>query len=403
MLSILLVPFDRYPLVGPLSAYEITILLILPAYITALYKKNIKTVGLKKWELFALWLVAVASLLSVYQSSSVFESFKFFFTICSSVIIYSYVHSACRNIKNVKVILATFVISAAVMSLANILKGVFLLNIPTGEFIEERSIAGYVIPFKRTTVGPDVLGSFGSWVMFPMVFVVIPVWRYFISESNTYRWVVFLTIISGVLVTQHRSNILTLVFILSSCVYYFIVRSRYSTVIYIILAPTLFVSAYVLSEEILRLWNLFLNVRYSSVASRIEQYREAAKMFLENPVFGIGYASFAKTADIRVVGTYLHNLTLSSMLSLGLVGFVPLVILVLIKIKKSLKYAYRMKRNTDLLVFGALVSFAAVLINMQFYGDLTNYIFWLSLGFLSSCVRIAEKHAKQRNIKITNI
>jgi len=124
-----------------------------------------------------------------------------------------------------------------------------------------------------------------------------------------------------------------------------------------------------------------------NISARIELYKMAWEIFLENPVIGAGtggYSNYYGGVDGRF---YSHNSILEIASELGLIGLFCFAIFILLNlkiVKKVTRETRGITKDNYVLIWGVLV-FLIGIINSMFSGDLPqNKMLWFGSGFMWS-------------------
>lgn len=136
----------------------------------------------------------------------------------------------------------------------------------------------------------------------------------------------------------------------------------------------------------------------TSIAYREHAYVAALKMFLDNPVAGVGLYNFqfesSKYGMARAL--VVHNTYLEMLTGGGLLSFIPFL-LILIDSWRKLNIRVRTARNMEDFLICLKASFASILITSFFLSADHKKILWFLLALISSAFYIAvEENKKSR-------
>lgn len=135
----------------------------------------------------------------------------------------------------------------------------------------------------------------------------------------------------------------------------------------------------------------------SSKDVRTDNYRTALKMFIDNPISGVGLSNFQfRSTDygIKRGGYVVHNTYLEILTGGGLLSFIPFA-LILIHIWKKLKIRNKYQKNIYHLMVCLKASFLSILITSFFITVGHKKILWFLLALISSVYYISLKQNKQ--------
>jgi O-antigen ligase len=129
---------------------------------------------------------------------------------------------------------------------------------------------------------------------------------------------------------------------------------------------------------------------------RVEAYKAAIKMFIQNPILGIGignyknemtnYISRGEIVYSRIGTTTPHNSYLAIAAEVGLIGLIPLVLLTLYAFSTCLKYLKQTSQKKEqfwgLSMVAMTISYflTSMTFNMLFLPVMVNKLYFLSLG-----------------------
>ncbi|OGD76781.1 MAG: hypothetical protein A2Y64_04615 [Candidatus Coatesbacteria bacterium RBG_13_66_14] len=123
-----------------------------------------------------------------------------------------------------------------------------------------------------------------------------------------------------------------------------------------------------------------------SVMIRKRQVDTSIRMFLENPIFGVGYLQYRTTPE-KLLGGYIikrgrlgeHSAILQVLVEFGLLGFIPFVILIILTFRSGIRAAKLAKLAGDsgirLLSTATTLSFTSYIIFSFMLGTYTKYLF----------------------------
>jgi O-antigen ligase len=115
-------------------------------------------------------------------------------------------------------------------------------------------------------------------------------------------------------------------------------------------------------------------VKRDTIYVRISMTKAGMKMFLDNPVFGVGYSQASKefpryfttvgTSWVPDKGFLIHNTFVNILVELGLIGFVPFVLIFVYLIKDALLLSRRAIENRDISIIFLAACAAFIFIAM---------------------------------------
>jgi len=131
-------------------------------------------------------------------------------------------------------------------------------------------------------------------------------------------------------------------------------------------------------------------------SGRLEVYKAAVRMFIRNPISGVGlgnyqeeminYISRNETIYSKPGRSTSHNSYLAVAAEAGLIGFIPLIMLIFFAYSACLKYFKQSTKKIDkfwgLSIIAMTISYflSAITFNMFFLPTVVNKIYYLSLG-----------------------
>lgn len=141
----------------------------------------------------------------------------------------------------------------------------------------------------------------------------------------------------------------------------------------------------ILSNEfnIITQYNKCINIDLNnSIAIRSVLFTDAIGNIIRYPVFGSGPWTFEQFSCWSGVGSHPHNILLQSLSELGIIGTIPLILIIYEGIKKII--VKKIYQQSDIIIIGI---FTLYIINVQFNGDIyTNSGLFFSIGLLNSRV-----------------
>jgi O-antigen ligase len=130
----------------------------------------------------------------------------------------------------------------------------------------------------------------------------------------------------------------------------------------------------------------------SSKDVRTDNYRIALKMFIDNPISGVGLDNFKfRSIDygIQRGGYVVHNTYLEILTGGGLLCFIPFV-LILMNTWRKIKIKSNYEKNTRDLMVCLKASFVSLLITTFFISEDHSKIYWFFIALTSSVFYIAN-------------
>lgn len=121
---------------------------------------------------------------------------------------------------------------------------------------------------------------------------------------------------------------------------------------------------------------------YTSANNRFDAYRDGIKLFLQNPVIGIGLVNFKEYVPYYF-GNYIHNLYLSILTETGVLGFISFFSFIGFSLFKGIE---KLTKEFDSVKLGIVVSIITFLVHglvdNTLYVFALGGLFWLFLGVL---------------------
>ncbi len=138
-------------------------------------------------------------------------------------------------------------------------------------------------------------------------------------------------------------------------------------------------------------------IQGTSISYREHAYLAALRMFLDNPMAGVGLYNFQfNSGDYGILKTsVVHNTYLEILTGGGLLSFIPFL-LILINCWRKLNIRMRVDNNIRALLISLKASFASILITSFFLSADHKKILWFLLGLISSVTYTAVEQNKKR-------
>jgi len=133
-----------------------------------------------------------------------------------------------------------------------------------------------------------------------------------------------------------------------------------------------------------------------SIADRVFLAQSAVPMFLDHPVFGVGFGNFASELlnysyrGVNIVGA--HNIFIGIGTELGLLGLIPFIIIIVRVIKSSL-HGISHARDVQLknVLIGLLGSFVGIIVMGLTHESYINVLLWFIMGLIIAADNIVKR------------
>lgn len=273
-----------------------------------------------------------------------------------------------------------------------------------------------ILPYRSSGIeGPGSLGS--------SIFAVLPILIYFGKSklksnmrnralrrrkhrnlkliSVACAFVLAIAIFSS----QTRSTILIFLLLMLYVIIWNPLKSSDSThkmitvVKILISVPMIFLSLFIFQDLLLqKIWNPILELNIKGYNYRMLQYEIAFEMIAKNPIVGSGIEGYTEVI-YQKTGSYhaLHNAFLSIAAFFGIAGISTSVLFLISSIRSSYAQIIRFKIcQWKIIGIGLLTGLVAQVIQLQFYPEWPEKIFWLILGFVNCYTLLSEKTINRR-------
>jgi O-antigen ligase len=259
-----------------------------------------------------------------------------------------------------------------------LISGMLIAGTGVIEFFVGHNVIGLpsrmdVMEYRATSIyrtnGPfyDIIGYSG------IVLLYIPFAYYSIKKKIINKYFASTCIVlftAGCLVNYSRATIISFSLVFLILISGKNIKSLLGS-FYLFIA--IIILAYV-SSEIITSSKIFTEriSNKANVVGRMEQYWYCLKLFINKPIFGIGYGMYLKNYSVQV-----HNSYLRALVEFGLIGFIPYIGFIFSIIFMRLKESFSFK-NTPLLK-AKLCLAAIVLFTCNTIDLLNNRHFMLAL------------------------
>lgn len=220
--------------------------------------------------------------------------------------------------------------------------------------------------------------------------------------KKMYPWYfIFILSVLGIIVTQTRSMIISLLITMVLIALYYLLQKRWTKLfkIFKLSAFVSFVFSIFLftSESLSNLFNSIL-LRFSrfatgddNVSDRIDEYISAYRLFSENPLFG-GGLGIRFSAHDGVIVNYIHNSFLYFLANTGLLGITVIGVFILL----TLYWAFKSKNEM-------IITFAFGLIGILVFSLFFATFKWFSqnmiIGIVLGCSLFLYKKSNKRSVQ----
>lgn len=132
--------------------------------------------------------------------------------------------------------------------------------------------------------------------------------------------------------------------------------------------------------------------------SRRESMGKAWKMFIENPLLGVGIGNYSDNIDTQIINNegcerlVPNNTSLEILSETGIIGFSVFLLFILIYIRKIIKSIKKSHNDYNkIFLISFLISFIGMLIQQQTFSGLTQIHFWFLIGLSITTVKIVRQ------------
>lgn len=257
-----------------------------------------------------------------------------------------------------------------------------------GRLLQAREIGRVVLPFQRSAGPYTLYGQYGMWLVSILPGVIISFFtpRYHVVLKNRIWIATSLTILSlGIVVSQTRGIWISAGLVtLGSLLFSLQNKIKRSTFILLTSLLILFLMLPLIIFFSPKIITTFIQIKPSTVYERINIIQVASTIFHKYPIFGIGYSNFLNVASKYGIEKTIHNIFWETLVSTGLVGFIPFLAFLGIISGRAIK-VYREKRVASPGYFVAIpLGFMGVMIEAQFIRALYSEELWLIMGLVST-------------------
>lgn len=256
--------------------------------------------------------------------------------------------------------------------------------------IEPKMTNGIYPRITVTFTDPNILSEY-LLTSIPILLLFIFYKKYIFTKRKT--WIILITSIVALLCTFSRGGMISayvIIFVLSFCS-----KKKYAIYQFIIIGGGL-----IIFRESAFLERLFeVGQDYSSLA-RLEIYENAARMFMDNPILGVGLNNFSVVyssyliEELEKIIPFAHNIYVEVLVETGIVGFCAFMSMIIVSILgyiKTLKYC---KGNPEdkIIILGTLFGLLAVLMQNLTVGGLVQSFLWvfIFIGLIIKKIYIEE-------------
>lgn len=307
-------------------------------------------------------------------SAGVLTTTKLFAKLALTFLVVTYLLAALPISRSVSTIL---ILAGVLASAVAITQGAFDIPAGVGRVLPARSIAGYQFPISRSAGLYGTYGEFGMLVISSLAVALSGVATLSDTRARFLVGGAALVLIGGLLTAQTRGVWVAATAAVIALGYRTLAqRTSFTTASGVTAAVALVLSLPV----VVALRSLFA-IQPATVYERLEVYRFAIRLFVDNPLVGVGYDGFRPIAREVGIDIAVHNVFLEVGLSTGLVGGC-LFAGFLLRVVRRAGWLFTADQTT-LLARAAPFVLIGVLIEAQLFRGLYAYELWVALGIVA--------------------
>lgn len=302
--------------------------------------------------------------------------------------------------ENQKVLYFSLIHSGAIVTFSNLL--LYLLDINLGRGAGVIGGTGGVARFSGwldnpNTLGVILLGTFPFALQAALI------------KSKKGGWVNYesLLVISMILLlsfTGSRAALLGMAVMGSMICWTHSYKARYFVILFCFFIGMLLLVEPNLTEQVMQ-YKQFQRQGDDILSGRMLAWEVALELIQKNPYFGYGMGAESKLMEVFMPitamhqGKNFHNSYLSLLISSGIIGVIPLLILLVIGLKKSIGIFLRSGKISDHFAFMMSTLFLGFLVHAIFEtwlfspGSVYGFVFWVA------CFWLLSKQRRGRGIK----
>lgn len=274
------------------------------------------------------------------------------------------------------------IISACIVSFIAIGQSFFGVFMDIGRPAPARMIGPITIPVERSAGPYGTYGRFGMLLL--LAFPAVLLERLDPETPSLFpnRWsvnAILLLLTVGILISQTRGTWIAAIVVTSITLAIYGKRK---------LSPqqqrqALVVSAICLIPVLIFALLEMVEMNVSTVLIRLKVYTIAVHVFMDNPIFGVGYQHFIPAASQYSEVTAIHNVFLEVLATLGLIGA---VIFGLLFLRVGTRLAKTMVNTADEGTLPVAIPIGAigVIVQAQVVRGLYAQEFWFTLGLVTA-------------------
>lgn len=387
LLGILLIGSDKISF--EITGFNIRFIQLLFILISIYYLAFLKF-RIKNLLLFLPFLII--NIISLFFSYDFITSFGYIlFTVYDYLIIYClfYSWSISNSVATVYKIWKTTFFIHGILIVIEFILGYFGYNKFIFEINTFRGIPRPSIWFYEPSYLATYLGIFFSISLFLYISTNKKVYRN--DMMFAFGFVLFITSTTGY-ISLFISFFLVLFFINSKNIF---VKVKYIAIVFLILT-FLFIIIYMIYPRFIDLFlgRVFTDGIVEASGDRISGWYKAFKVFLENPIFGVGPSAYQKYTNTNSPPT---NVTLELLANTGLLGLVSFLLFFIGVIFKSLYKVKNIKSEKAIIVRAFIFAFVVFGIVLQANQNYLRIYMWMHLGIISGTSSRLWKEVKIKN------
>jgi len=265
-------------------------------------------------------------------------------------------------------------------------------NIPraAGTFHNPNSLATFLMIGIVLSTSIFAYFRLSMWTRFLIILTVAVLFGGLVATFSRSNWLATMVGVLTVVILSKRVRLLIAVGVVSL-----------SIMFAISLASSNFAQLVLVRfQSIFRVVKEFNSIATVSSSARVYFIIAAMKMFLHNPLFGIGFRGFPVMFDLYKPKGFpiwlptreSHTLPATILAELGIVGFSIFLWFIFVIIKVGLRAARGAEDSyVKGVQIGLISTFIALQVSMLFTADFTNNFFWIITGLIFAVDRMAPR------------
>jgi len=340
-----------------------------------------------------LWLLlyGMIALVSVLLSTNTGQSLKIVITLWLSIVLYFVLIMMIRDVKTLNLATLALLVGAVISILSPVVLGFGRASVTSGSIWERYG---------------GLWGDQNEFAAILLVLIPISISLFFLAKTRFYKLLyaaISVVIFAGFILTYSRGGFLAFSFMIILAMFKIITGKNRARILAIAI-PCIIVGLAVLyftvadefisRVESLRVLENRQSVRTeSSLNKRYYYYFELApKLFVENPILGVGYRDFISHNIYRQVS---HNTYLEVLTGTGLAGFIPFILVLFLTWKelRGLAKLVPKDKNTQYLkTYGSALElgFLAYLVAGCFVSLDIDKMLWLCVSMAAVLLNITR-------------